>query len=109
MILSVNLKYNLIGRESGTMAKAINMFREFSMEYVEGYNKLSNDQKGMFDITYKKHLSSLPLNKQANFTENELEKIETIMIEEKVSVLKVYFNHGDCYLYLPKNVWIKTT
>jgi len=84
------------------MNSVSNMFREFTMNYVEGYRDLPNCLKDLFDCTYKKHLSSITENKRYPYTENYLEKVEG----EK-TIIKVYFKNGDYFLYLPKNKWIK--
>ena len=85
------------------MVKVFNMFREFSMEHVEGYTKLPKWQKNMFDITYKKHLSSMPIEERIIYTENHIKRVEG-----EISLLKVYFENEGCYLYLPENKWVKT-
>lgn len=86
------------------MVKVLNMFREFSMERVKGYNKLPNWQKDLFDATYKKHLSSIPIEDRTNFAEYRIKGI----VGER-SVIKVYFDNGDCYFYLPGNQWVKVS
>mgnify|MGYP001251302832 FL=1 len=90
------------------MAKVLNMFREFSMEHIDGYDRLSNYEKKRFDTTYKKHLSSIPLENRINYSENSIRKIEVIKIDSDIPTLKVYFKH-EVYIYLPGNKWIKTT
>lgn len=80
------------------------MFRELSMEHIDGYSKLSTAQKDLFDTTYKRHLASMSLEKQKNYAENKIQKIEAEM-----NILKVFFANGDCYIYLHKNRWIKIT
>jgi len=84
------------------MVKVLNMFREFSMEHVEGYKELSNWQKDMFDTVYKKHLSYMHMKERINYTEGRIKRIEG-----EVSILKVHFDNGDSYLYLPENKWVK--
>lgn len=83
------------------MQMASNMFREFSMSVVQGYNTLSNIQKRLFDLTYKGHLSSLPINDRTNYLEYNIEKIIT-----KPNVLKVYFKNGERFVYSEDFTWI---
>lgn len=85
------------------MPKVRNMFRELSMRYIDGYNKLPIYKKDLFDKTYKKQLASMSLIEQANYREDKITKIET-----EANGIKVYFNNRDCYLYLPENNWVKT-
>jgi len=89
-------------KEGSILAKVLNMFREFTMKRIEGYKKLSNRQKDMFDQIYKKHLSSMSFEERRKYTESCIEKVEG-----EVSIIKVYFKSGECYLYLPGNKWIK--
>lgn len=84
------------------MVKVINMFREFSMVNVTGYIDLPDWQKDLFDATYKKHLSSMEINERIHYTESQIVKIEG---EE--SIIKVYFQNGDCFFYLPGEKWVK--
>lgn len=84
------------------MAKVLNMFREFSMNGVRGYKKLTNFQKGVFDSTYKKHLSSMDMSERMKYTENHVQKIEA-----EISILKVYYDHGESYFYMPGKKWVK--
>ena len=84
------------------MGKVLNMFREFSMKDVQGYDELTNGQKDLFDKTYKKHLSSMQRKRRLKYTESHVQRIEA-----EISILKVYFDHGDCYIYLPDNKWVK--
>ena len=90
------------------MAKVLNMFREFSMGHVEGYNLLSNEEKKLFDTTYKKHLSSMSLEERIKYAENSIRKIEIKKIDDAIPTLKVYFEN-DAFIYLPGNKWIKIT
>jgi len=85
------------------LVKVLNMFRAFSMEHVYGYNNLQTWQKNMFDKTYKKHLASMPLEERINYTECRIQKVKG-----EVSIIKVYFKNGDCFLYLPENKWVKS-
>lgn len=78
------------------------MFREFSMESVNGYNKLSNTQKALFDTTYKKHLSSMSMEERIHYSEYNVVKIEP-----GNNVVKVYFNIGNCFIYSPDYTWLK--
>jgi len=89
-------------RGDSIMVKVLNMFREFSMKDVEGYDELTNEQKDMFDKTYKKHLSSMQRELRLAYTESHVQRIEG-----EISVLKVYFDNGDCYIYLPEYKWVK--
>jgi len=84
------------------MAKVLNMFREFSMKNVSGYNELTDFQKSIFDKTYKKHLSSMRMVNRIKYTENHI-----IKIEAEISILKVYFDHGECFIYMSENKWMK--
>ena len=88
------------------MMKVNNMFREFSLGHIDGYANLSNTEKELFDITYKQHLSSMPMEERVYYLENHLKKIEKKKIEGQVSILKTYFTH-EVYLYLPGSKWIK--
>lgn len=90
------------------MAKVLNMFREFTMGYIDGYHQLSNYEKKLFDTTYKKHLSSMSLEERIKYSENSIRKIEVIKIDSAIPTLKVYFEE-DVFIYLPGNKWIKTT
>lgn len=78
------------------------MFRAFTMESVNGYNLLSDTHKNMFDETYKKHLSSMDLVERRRYSENNV-----IKIEAEISVLRVYFNHGESFIYMHDHKWVK--
>ena len=86
------------------MMKVKNMFRELSMANVTGYTNLPNWQKDLFDETYKKHLSSMSIEKRTFYTENYIKKIEG----EK-SLVKVFFQNKDCFFYLPGEQWVKVS
>jgi len=78
------------------------MFRDFSMMSINGYEQLSNWQKNMFDDIYKKHIVSLKEQQREKYSESNIDKIEG-----EISILKVSFKNGDCFIYLPEKTWIK--
>ena len=85
------------------MVKVLNMFREFSMTNVSGYNKLSNLQKNIFDNTYKKHISSMNMDIRNNYSEDNIKHIE----KDRSNNLKVYFKNGECFTYIQGGIWMK--
>jgi len=84
------------------MVKVLNMFRDFSMTNVSGYNSLSGLQKDIFDNTYKKHISSMNMDKRNNYSEENIKHIE----KDRNNNLKVYFKNGECFTYLRERIWI---
>jgi len=82
--------------------KVFNMFREFSMKNVKGYNGLSNEQKDFFDATYKKHLASMSCEERMNYTERHVKKVVPV-----IGVLKVSYDNGESFLYLPSSKWVQ--
>src|SRR5690625_4316589 len=84
------------------MRKVSNMFRELSMNYVEGYNDLTDYLKDLFDNTYKKHLLSIKPNRRHNYSIRNIEKIKG----EKYYV-NVYYRNGNIFIYLIGNRWVK--
>jgi|SRR5690625_369257 len=82
--------------------KVFNMFRELSMNYVEGYNELTDNLKDLFDSTYKNHLLSIEPNRRHNYSIRNIEKIEG----EKYYV-NVYYRNGNIFIYLIGNRWVK--
>lgn len=86
------------------MFKISNLFRELTMEHIKGYSNLSDKQKNIFDTTYKRHLSSMSINKRMKFTEN---RIKEIKIGEEITIIKVYFDHGECFIYFRNYRWMK--
>src|SRR5690625_4879387 len=79
-----------------------NLFREFSLKNIEGYQTLTESEKNLFDRTYRKHLMSLDEKDRKFFAENQLKKFEN-----DLTLIKVSFKNGDSYLYLQGHDWIK--
>lgn len=73
-----------------------NLFRELSMVKVKGYDKLTEEQKELFDQTYKAHLSMMGADMRKKHTD---EHIKEVKWDEGEKCLKVYFDHGEWYHY----------
>lgn len=86
------------------MKKVQNLLRAFCLEYITGYNELSASQKDSFDLTYKKHLSSIHEKERIPYTEKYIKRIDG-----NIGAIKVHFENGDRYVYLPECKWIKVT
>lgn len=86
------------------MGKILNMFREFSMNYIQGYQQLTDEQKDMFDRTYKKHLASMSIDKRKEYAEDTILKIKAGTEE---NILKVHFKNGDCFIYFSNYQWVR--
>lgn len=76
--------------------KVKNLFRELSMMNVEGYEKLTDEQKDLFDQTYKSHVAMMGADMRKKHTEEHIEKVEW---DKSAKCLKVHFDNGDWYHY----------
>lgn len=65
---------------------------------IKGYNKLTEQQKQIFDKTYKKH--------QEQFESKNKEKYQAISIKPlSETVLKVTCKNGEWYHYTSSHTW----
>lgn len=85
------------------MTMVANMFREFSMEAVRGYNQLTYSQKNLFDSTYKEHLSSISLDERRRYSEYNIVRISQVS-----NYIKVQFACGEAFLYLQNGRWMES-
>lgn len=84
------------------MVSVSNMFREFSMIYVDGYNALSNEEKDLFDKVYHKHLSSMKIKKRLEYQEHNIKRIDPLN-----KSLVVHFNNEECFIYTASMRYMK--
>lgn len=66
------------------------------MMNVKGYAQLTDEQKQLFDETYKAHLSMMGNDTKAKHQEQNIEEIKW---DKNKKCLKVYFDNGDWYHY----------
>lgn len=81
-----------------------NQFINIDFTKVEGYGKLTQNQKELFEDTYKIHNSIVGLDYKEDWT-----PIEVIWVEDRenkgYSYLKVIFKNGDWLHYTQKKEW----
>ncbi len=68
---------------------------------MKGYDKLTDQQKRIFNQTHIRHLESMGTEKRKEYA---VQSIKEIKWDKAEKCLKIYFNNGDWYHY-SKGEW----